>query len=70
MDAMQNKACFRGQTTCLGLLTKPAPAGAKNLAGLQLRIYLHEWGVGGWCVDEMRNKAEANLAWLQLAAGA
>ena len=34
----------------------------------QLRIYWHGW-VGGW-VNEIQNKAEAQPAWLQLAAGA
>ena len=39
-------------------------AGARSLALMQLRIY---WPGGG---DEIQNKAEAQRAWLQLAAGA
>ena len=42
---------------------------------MQLRIHWHGgWWGGGWWVgggaDEMQNKAEAQPAWLQLAAGA
>ena len=40
-------------------------AGAGSLAYMQLRIYWHGGGV-----DEMQNKAEAQPARLQLAAGA
>ena len=39
-------------------------AGARSLAELQLRIYWHV------SVNEMQIKAEAQPAWLQLAAGA
>ena len=37
---------------------------------MQLRIYRHGGGVGGGGLDEMQNKAIAQQAWLQLAAGA
>ena len=43
-------------------------AAGGSLAVLKLRIYWHGGG-GGW-VDEMQNKAIAQPAWLQLAAGA
>ena len=42
-------------------------AASGSLAVLKLRIYWH--GGGGW-VDEMQNKAIAQPAWVQLAAGA
>ena len=56
---MQNRDCVSGLPTSQEL----AVAGAGSLTQLQLRIY---WE-GGW-VDEMQNKAEAQPAWLQLAA--
>ena len=43
---------------------------------MQLKIYWYGWGGGGgvggwgWGGDEIQNKAEAQRAWLQLAAGA
>ena len=70
---MQIKACFSELPTSqelathqLGLITKPAVARAGSLAQLQLKIYWH----GGVGVVEMQNKAKAQPAWLQLAAGA
>ena len=70
---MQNKACFSElpnsqelATHQLGLITKPAVARAGSLAQVQLKIYWH----GGVGVVEMQNKAKAQPAWLQLAAGA
>ena len=42
-------------------------AGPGCFAEMHLSIYWH--GGEGW-VDEMQNKAEAQPAWLQLAAGA
>ena len=48
-------------------------AAGGSLAVLKLRIYWHGGGGGGggggW-LDEMQNKAIAQPAWLQLAAGA
>ena len=76
MTEIQIKASFCGLLTSqelathqLGLFTKPAVAGAESFAQLQLRIYWHKGGGWGW-VDEMQNKAEAQPARLQLAAGA
>ena len=67
MDEMQNKACLSGLPTSWGCLLS------------QLWLELEAWprcslkstgtGVGGGG-DEMQNKAEAQPAWLQLAAGA
>ena len=70
VDEIQIKASSSGLPTSqelathkLGLFTKPAGAGAGSFTQLQVSIYWHGGG------DEMQNKAEAQQAWLQLAAG-
>ena len=66
MDEMQKKACMSWPTTSWGCLLSQLGLELEALPGCSLE----STGTGGRGMDEMQNKAEAQPAWLQLAAGA